>query len=146
MKKSVFMVAVLAVSIIACAQTPPSSVLNNFNSKFPGATKVKWNQEEENEWEAEFKLNGNELSASFDNEGTWLETETDIKETDLPTVVKTKLTTNYWGYEMQEIEKIEKPGFSGFEIAIEKGEEELEIQINPDGTIAGVKKIEEDED
>ena len=37
--------------------------------KFQNATKVKWDQEEENEWEAEFKMNGDEMSASFDNAG-----------------------------------------------------------------------------
>ena len=74
MKHSVIIVVVLAVSLFACAQTPPKSVTDSFNSKFAEATKVKWDQEEANEWEAEFKMNGSEISASFDNAGTWLET------------------------------------------------------------------------
>ncbi|WP_319502615.1 PepSY-like domain-containing protein [uncultured Draconibacterium sp.] len=146
MKQSVFMVAVLAVSLIACAQTPPQSVADTFNSKFSGATKVKWDQEEENGWEAEFIMDNSEISASFNDDGTWLETESEINETDLPTAVKAKLAMNYWGYEMEGVEKIEKPGFFGYEIAIEKGDEELEIQISDDCKIIRSKDIEEDED
>ncbi len=140
------MVAVLAVSLVACAQTPPKSVADTFNSKFSGATKVKWDQEEENEWEAEFDLNDSEMSASFDNSGTWLETESEIKETELPTAIKAKLAMNYWGYEMEEVEKIEKPGFAGYEIAIENGDEELEIQISADCKIISRKEAGQDED
>ncbi|WP_319228293.1 PepSY-like domain-containing protein [Draconibacterium orientale] len=146
MKQSVFMVAVLAVNLVACAQTPPKSVSDTFNSKFSGATNVKWDQEEENEWEAEFTMDNNQMSASFNVDGTWLETESEIEESELPTSVKAKLVMNYWGYEMEEFEKIEKPGFSGYEIAIEKGDEELEIQISADCKIIRSKDIEEDED
>ena len=130
MKQSAIIMVVLAMSLFACAQTPPKAVTDNFSSKFSAATKVKWDQEEENEWEAEFKMNGSEMSASFDNAGTWLETEKEIKNRDLPAAVA----------------EIQKPGFSGYEIGLEKGEEMLEIQANPDGTIANVKKVEEDED
>lgn len=146
MKRSVIIMAVLAFSLFACGQKPPKSVTDNFNSKFAGATKVNWDQEEDNEWEVEFKMNGSEMSASFDNDGTWLETESEIEEKDLPTVVKAKLAMNYWGYEMKEVEKMEKPGFSGYEIAIAKGEEKLEIQVNPVGIIVNVKEVEVDED
>lgn len=146
MKRLVIITAVLAFSLFACGQTPPKSVTDNFNSKFSGATKVKWDQEEENEWEAEFKMNGSEMSASFDNAGAWLETEKEIKEKDLPTAVSKAISEKYSGYDIDEVSEIEKPGFSGYEIAIEKGEEMLEIQVTPDGKISKVNKIEEEED
>ncbi len=41
MKKSIFMVAVLVISLVACAQNPPKSVADNFNMKFQNATKGK---------------------------------------------------------------------------------------------------------
>lgn len=146
MKQSLFIVAALAFSLFACAQTPPKSVTDNFSSKFSGATKVKWDQEEANEWEAEFKMSGSEMSASFDNSGTWLETEKEIKEKDLPAAVTKTISEKYAGYDVDEVAEIQKPGFSGYEIGLEKGEEMLEIQVNPNGTIAQVKKVEEEDD
>lgn len=146
MKHSAIIVVVLAVSMFACAQTPPKSVNDNFNSKFSGATKVKWDQEEANEWEAEFKMNGSDMSASFNNSGTWLETEKEIKEKELPALVASVLKEKYSDYKVEEVAEIQKPGFSGYEIGLEKGEEMLEIQVNPDGTIANVIKGEEDKD
>ena len=146
MKRSAIIVVVLAMSLFACAQTPPKSVKDNFSSKLSGANKVKWDQEEANEWEAEFKMNGSEMSASFNNAGTWLETEKEIKEKELPVVVVNVLSDKYSGYKVGEVAEIQKPGFSGYEIDLEKGEEMLEIQVNPNGTIAQVKKVEEEDD
>ncbi len=145
MKKSVFIIAVLAISIVACAQTPPKSVSDNFNSKFSGATKVKWEQEEENEWEAEFKMNGEEMSASFDNAGKWLETEKELKKNELPATVLDAVNTEYAGYKIEEAAEIEKPDFKGYEFGIEKGEEELEILVSADGSITVNKESEEED-
>ena len=146
MKKSIFMVAVLAISLVACAQNPPKSVVDNFNMKFQNATKVKWDQEEANEWEAEFKMNGDAMSASFDNAGKWLETEKELKKNQLPAAVQNAFNSQYAGFKMDEASAIEKPDFKGYELGIEKGEEALEILITADGTITSVKKVEEGED
>ena len=146
MKKSIFIVVVLAISLVACAQNPPKSVADNFNMKFQNATKVKWDQEEENEWEAEFKMNGNEMSASFDNAGKWLETEKELKKNELPEAVQNAFNTQYAGYKLDEASAIEKPDFKGYELGIEKGEETLEILVTADGKITDVKKVEEGED
>lgn len=146
MKRSAIIVTGLAISMFACAQTPPKSVTDNFNSRFSGATKVKWDQEEENEWEAEFKMNGSEMSASFDNAGKWLETEKEIKKSALPAAVSEAVNDQYSDYKFGEIAEIETPGFKGYEIGLEKGEEEIEIQVSNDGTITSVKNIEDEED
>ncbi len=147
MKQSIIILTVLAMSLFACAQTPPKSVTDNFNSKFSGATKVKWDQEEENEWEAEFKMNGSEMSASFDNAGKWLETEKELKKSALPKAVLDAFNANYSGYKIEEASAIEKPDFKGYELGIEKGKENLEILVTADGKITAKKESdEEDED
>lgn len=144
MKKSIFVIAVLAISLVACGQTPPKSVTDNFNSKFSGATKVKWDQEEENEWEAEFKMNGSEMSANFDNAGRWMETEKEMKARQLPSAVQNAVKMQFAGYEIEEASEIETPDFKGYELGIEKGNEEFEVLVNADGKIT--KKTEEEED
>ncbi len=147
MKQSIIILAVLAMSLFACAQTPPKSVTDNFNSKYPGVTKVKWDHEEANEWEAEFKMNSNTMSASFDNTGKWLETEKEVKKNELPVTILNACNTNYSGYKINEASEIEKPDFKGYELGIEKGKEELEILVTGDGKIVAKKESdEEDED
>ena len=136
----------LAISLFACAQNPPKSVADNFNTKFQNASKVKWDQEEENEWEAEFKMNGDEMSASFDNAGKWLETEKELKKNELPAAVLNAFNTQYAGYKLGEAAEIEKPDFKGYELGIEKGEETLEILVTADGKITNAKKEADEED
>lgn len=146
MKKSIFIIAALTIILVACAQNPPKSAADNFNMKFQNATKVKWEQEEENEWEAEFKMNGDEMSACFDNAGQWLETEKELKENELPATVFDTVNAEYAGYKIEEAAEIEKPDFKGYEIAIEKGKEELELLVTADGKITVNQESEEDED
>jgi len=146
MKKAAIVLTVLAFSLFGCAQTPPNTVSENFKSMFASASKVKWNMEEENEWEAEFMLNDNEMSASFDNAGTWIETEKEIENNELPSTVAKAVSDNYPGYKTDEVAEIETPDFKGYEIGLEKGEEILEILIAPDGTIEKVKELDEEED
>ena len=146
MKKSIFIMSVLAISLFGCAQNPPKNVADNFNKKFQNATKVKWDQEEKNEWEAEFKMNGDAMSASYDNSGKWLETEKELKKNQLPTAVQNAFNTQYAGYKLKEASAIEKPDFKGYELGIEKGKEELEILVSADGTISSVKKMENGQD
>ncbi|MEZ5104203.1 MAG: PepSY-like domain-containing protein [Draconibacterium sp.] len=146
MKKSIFVIAVLTISLLACSQTPPKSVTDNFNSKFSGATKVKWDQEEANEWEAEFKLNGEKLSASFDNAGKWLETETEIKKSNLPENVLSAVNSELEGWKIEAVEKLESHDFTGYELSVEKGKQEFEVQVSADGKIISKKKVNEEEE
>lgn len=146
MKKTIFIFAALAFGLFACAQTPPKSVTDNFAKKFTGATKVSWDQEKENEWEAEFKMNGTEMSASFDNAGKWLATEAVLKEKDLPANVTKAVKAAYEGWEIEGVECIETPDFKGYELGIEKGDTELEIQVTTDGKITVNKESKEEGD
>ena len=56
----------------------PAPLVSAFQGRFPGATKISWEIENGNEYEADFKLHGEEVSASFDNTGKLLETETEM--------------------------------------------------------------------
>jgi len=145
MKQSLFILVVMAISLIACAQTPPQPVTKSFNSKFPGATNIKWDQEEENEWEAGFKMNGSKMTASFDNAGKWLETESKLKKSDLPGNVMSAVSEAYKDWKIESVESIETPEMKAYELGLEKGKEEMEIQITPEGKITVKKEAGEDE-
>ncbi len=72
-------------------------------AKNHAATKVGWVKETAN-YEAEFMLNGKETSELYSIKGALLETETEIKITELPDLVKMKLK----GQKIAEAAKITK--------------------------------------
>ena len=136
----------------ACAQKisadkVPAAVLSAFKAKFPTATKTSWELENANEYEAGFKLNGEEVSANFDNTGKWLETETEIKVSALPAAVQAALTKDFAGFKIEEASKIEsaKDG-NCYEAEIEKGEETFDVLFTPDGKMLSKTKLEKEKD
>ena len=135
-----FVIAFAAISINACAQKPnvPENVDKAFTQKFPDAKSVKWDKENETEWEAEFKLNGLEYSANYSTEGVWKETEHEIQKSDIPTNVKQTLDTEFPDYKIKESEISETTEGSVYEFELEKEKVKMEVAVSPDGKV--VKK------
>src|SRR5258705_13059424 len=88
----------------------PAAVKSAFAAKFPGATNVKWGKENAKEYEAEFKLNNNSISANFAMDGSWVETESVIPVADLPAAVTSAIHKKYPGAPITLAEKTEQPG------------------------------------
>src|ERR1035437_2467655 len=76
------------------ASKVPASVQGTFSKNFPGINEVKWEKEKGN-YEANFKQNGQKLSALFDANGRLLETETSIDVSALPAGAKEYIAQNY---------------------------------------------------
>ncbi|HZJ19858.1 MAG TPA: PepSY-like domain-containing protein [Pricia sp.] len=114
----------------------PKKVKDAFAKKFPTVKKVKWDKENETEWEAEFKMKGTEYSANFMEDGTWKETEHEIKKNAIPANVKTTLDTEFSGYKIGEAEISETSEGSVYEFELEKGEQAMEVAIDTNGKVA----------
>jgi len=127
------------------AQDTPSKVTDAFNSKFPNAKSIRWDKENETEWEAEFTINGVEYSANFSKDGAWKETEHEVKIDELPAEVISTLKTQFAGYEIKEVEMVETPTFTGYEVELKKGKETLEVLMDKAGKVIK-KKVEMEED
>ncbi len=128
------------------ANNPSKKVEIAFNKKFPKAKKVEWGKESSSEWEAEFKMDGKDYSANFDNEGNWKETEYAINKTDIPTAVKTVLDSQYKGYDIEEAELSEKAKSKMFEFHLKHGVTRIEVAISPDGKVVKKEAKEENEE
>jgi hypothetical protein len=134
----------------ACAQKisadkVPATVVSVFKAKFPNATKITWEIENANEFEASFKLNGKEVSANFDNTGKWLETETEIRVSALPSAVQVALTKDFTGFKIEEASKIESTKNGNcYEAEIEKGKESFDVLFTPEGKMLSKTKVEEE--
>ncbi len=73
----------------------PKAIADAFAKKFPAATNVKWAKENAKEYEAEFKLKGKSISANFLNDGSWVETESEISAAELPAAVANAVKLKY---------------------------------------------------
>jgi hypothetical protein len=136
----VLLSACLLVSLMGFTQkiTPdkvPAPVKQAFAKKFPAATDVKYEMEKK-DYEINFKDKGVEMSANFDATGKWLETETEIKQSDLPKEVSASVTKNFAGFKISEVAKVEK-GDSGliYEMDLKSDKEGYEVQFSPKGDI-----------
>lgn len=139
MKKIIFLLLGIALlSQVSFAQKVssskvPQAVTKTFKSKFPAASSVKWELEGA-EYEANFKINGKEMSANFDKMGAWTETETEIKVSALPATVRATLSKEFAGYKVKEASQIEsaKNG-SCYEAEIKKGKESFDVLFSAEG-------------
>ena len=105
MKK--LLVAVIAFSCVSCmAQNVPAAVTTAFEKSFPNTTVKKW-YKEDGGYEANFTKDSKSMSATYDANGTWKETETDIKIAELPASVVDYIKTNYKGAGIKEAAVIE---------------------------------------
>ena len=113
----------------------PAVVKTAFSTKYPAATNVKWGKENAKEYEAEFKLNKNSVSANFKPDGTWVETESVIPASELPAAVKTAVNAKYPGALITLAEKTEQPGDKIlYEVSFKVNGKKKSMELKPDGT------------
>lgn len=134
-----------AVAYAQNGNNAPAKVLETFAKKFPAAKNVKWDKENETEWEAEFELGGKEYSANFLAAGSWQETENEIKKSALPSEVKATIKNEFAGYKIEEAEISETADGKVYEVSLEKNESNLEVAIDASGKVIK-KEVKEEED
>jgi len=107
------LILLAAITSVALAQqlladNVPLIVRQACDAKFSRVRKVEWKLKSEHSYEAEFRLNGVEVAAKFDANGKWLETETSIARTKLPTMVRTTISKKFAGYKIIETQTVER--------------------------------------
>jgi hypothetical protein len=110
MKKTVIILVALLVSTVAYSQkikekNVPDAVKTAFKAAYPNADDIKWEKEAAN-YEAEFELNDVEYSALYNANGTLIETEMEIKTSQLPQKALDYMNANYAGKKIKEAAKI----------------------------------------
>jgi len=107
-----------------------------FKAKFPNATKVKWDKENEHEYEANFTENGVKHSANFSDKGEWMETESPTSFDKLPLKVKTAFNASHKDAKVKAVAKIDaKKDETQYEIEIKKGLKTIEYFYNSEGKL-----------
>lgn len=126
----------MTVFLSACMPTnPPAAVLKAFEQAFPKASDVSWGKENDAEYEAEFKLNDTEMSANFSPDGTWLETESSLAPSALPSPVSATIKTQYPEWKIAGAERVDrKDQPTVYEVIIRSGMKKKELLLQGDGT------------
>lgn len=134
MKKHILFSIALLFSVISFATEAPKLVKEAFTKKFPTAKSVKWDKENSNEYEASFILNGIKSSANYNLKGLLLETEAEIKISELPTAVSANIQKKYSEWKIVGAAKIEnvKNGIQ-FEADLQKGKSKKEVLFTETG-------------
>jgi hypothetical protein len=115
---------VIATTVLAQKTGAPEAAKAAFKKIYPAAAKVKWEKEDGN-YEVSFVLNGKESSVIYDVKGILLESEQEIKVTELPAAITTYLKEHYKGVTIKGAAMITKAGGTiNYEAAV-KGKDVL---------------------
>lgn len=98
------------------AQDVPAAVKQAFKQKFSQASRVEWGKENATEYEAEFELNGTNMSANFTADGTWKETEMEMDAAELPEAVRQTLQRDFAGIHVNGAARIENSKGTLYEV------------------------------
>ncbi|MCW3075757.1 MAG: hypothetical protein JWO32_366 [Bacteroidetes bacterium] len=98
----------------------PAAIKASQEKHFPGAKVTEWEKEGAN-YESEFTVKKVETSASYDASGTLMETEVEIKASELPKAVTDYISKNMAGKKVKEASKItDTAGKVSYEAEIDK--------------------------
>ncbi|TGV04860.1 PepSY-like domain-containing protein [Flavivirga rizhaonensis] len=112
----------IILSLLFCCQKQkdiPELVKKAFATKFSEAKNLKWAYEN-GIWEVDFNKNYQKYSSTFDEQGSWIETEHEIDRNNLPLIILKNLQTCYDKYDVNEVEFIEPNEREFYEIELEQ--------------------------
>ena len=127
MKKTFLLLAIGFTAITATAQKVketdvPAEVKAAFTKNYPNVKAKGWEKEDGN-YEVEFDSNKNEMTLVIDRKGNVVQTETEIKVSELSKIITDYCAKNYAGKKIKEASKIvDAKGVITFEAEIEKME------------------------
>lgn len=114
----------------------PAPVASAFKSKFPTVTKANWKMEDGKNYVADFSMNNTIESAKFNSSGGWMKTNTSVKVTEIPVVVKDNITKLFAGYAIGSASKMENADHgNGYEVMLSKGTESIDVVLSSKGVV-----------
>jgi hypothetical protein len=113
----------------------PAVVKTAFKAKFPKVTTVSWEMEDKKEYEASFKLDKMDCTASFDLKGNWLETENVIDIAKLPKIVSDAVSKQFAGYAIKLAEQTISEKNTVYELSLLKGTDKKSVIISDKGSV-----------
>jgi len=137
MKKIIVIIGcslLLASNSIAGEIEIPMAIKKSFIQKFPMAQDVRWDGDTETHYEVGFVIDGKEKTAIFLVDGTFKETETEIKIAELPKRVIKSVNKKFPLAKISFALKIQRGNNSVvYEVAVDTGIEEVDVTLDSMG-------------
>ena len=144
MKTKAFIMATLVCSsfvFMSCDDdddkfTPESIVTKAFDTKYPDAQRVSW-ENEAGYVKAEFYTGSYEAEAWFDPQGNWMLTETDLPYKALPQTVKNSFEASlYAKWKIDDVDMLERPDAGTiYVLDVENGEQDADLHYTEGGIL-----------
>lgn len=140
-----FAFAFVLYSILTSQAQTPASVAAAFKEKYKDVKNVKWNAGDNNTYEADFESDSIAYTATFTDDGKWIQTESSIDSEDLPQVIKDALSKQYDSYLVSDAELIDSNDQGRmYSVHIERGDETTMVLLNEDGKIIKNEKLDDE--
>jgi uncharacterized membrane protein YkoI len=114
----------------------PPAAKEHFYKQYPNATHIEWKQEGTDKYEAEFKQDHKHYTATYDAKGTFLESEKELTQEELPVAVLAaaqKIKPNAKLTEFAQIKRADKSVV--FEVEIKDKKEKTDFLFTEDGVL-----------
>lgn len=118
------------------AQEVPEAVKHNFESMYPGENDPNWHIDAHGYYEAHFKQKGIKYRADYTKDGSWYETETNIKKKELPKAIRKVIKKQFPDLKISEIEKVQHHSKGLFyDVEFKRKGKNKDVEFKEDGTI-----------
>lgn len=139
MKRIVFAAIMMGLCTAASAQDipqrdVPSLVLSAFQEKFSDATDVSW-EKEADLYKVEFEIGNRDHDLWIDKSGNIIKHKEEFFAADLPKAVSQKIKTDFKGYRIDDVERIETNGKVIFQVELDSRSGDREVMFLQDGTV-----------
>jgi hypothetical protein len=112
-------------------------VLSSFNSKFPRANDVLWQQIDVFRWNVSFTLKKKKHIAIFSSKGKWLETVAFIPYKKIPKKLQLTIEKKYTINKLQEICYVQNPSKSIYEVNLKQDVFNIKVLFDNSGKTVG---------
>ncbi len=115
----------------------PAVVLNAFQQQFPKARQVEWEKKKDGNYEVEFSVGliSRDHQVIISPEGKVLRYEEELASYSLPDAVKQQIKTEFDGYRIGDVKKIDVEGRITYEVELDSRYGDLKVDFAPDGKI-----------
>lgn len=114
----------------------PEAVKKTFKAMYPGENDPDWHVDAHGNYESHFKIKGVKYRADYAADGSWIETETNIKISELPKAIQDEIDHTYFLYAIAEIEKVKHHSKGTFyDVEFKQKGKNKDIEFRADGTV-----------
>lgn len=117
---------------------PSDNFQQQLTKDFPNAKDIDWETAAEI-YEVEFEIGRTDYKAFYDNNANLLMYILEIREADIPAIVKNTASSKYPNYKIEDSKKIVKSNGVFYTIEMEKNDMEIKATYNENGTF--IKEI-----